>query len=165
MHITSVSVIGGGYLGSRLALALNRDKYEVKVSFRSKPPKAKVKGVQYVYCDVSDGQVIAEETLFQADCVIICIPPGFRRGLGEIYPANITAILEMAQNNGCSHVIYTSSTGIYSEAGFFDEVVTGKGQVLYWPQSISWSKLDEIEFKESTAGVMMILSKADFKAA
>lgn len=34
------------------------------------------------------------------------------------------------------------------KAGFFDEVVTGKGKVLYWPQSISWDKLDEIEFKD-----------------
>ena len=36
---------------------------------------------------------------------------------------------------------------ICMKAGFFDEIVTKKG-VQYWPQSISWDKLDEIEFKE-----------------
>lgn len=36
---------------------------------------------------------------------------------------------------------------ITMKAGFFDEVVTAKG-VQYWPRSISWDELDEIEFKD-----------------
>lgn len=37
---------------------------------------------------------------------------------------------------------------IQMKAGFFDEVVTAKGVVMYWPQSISWEDLDENEFKK-----------------
>lgn len=37
---------------------------------------------------------------------------------------------------------------IQMKAGFFDEVVTEKGEALYLPQSIAWDKLDEIEFKD-----------------
>lgn len=37
---------------------------------------------------------------------------------------------------------------IQMKAGFFTEVVTGNGKILYWPQSISWDSLDEIEFKD-----------------
>jgi len=37
---------------------------------------------------------------------------------------------------------------IQMKAGFFDEVVTEKGKVLYFPQSIAWDRLDEIEFKD-----------------
>lgn len=37
---------------------------------------------------------------------------------------------------------------ITMKAGFFDEVVTGEGKLLYWPQSIAWDKMDEIEFKD-----------------
>ena len=37
---------------------------------------------------------------------------------------------------------------ITMKAGFFDEVVTAEGKVLYWPQSISWDKLDETEFRQ-----------------
>ena len=33
------------------------------------------------------------------------------------------------------------------KAGFFDEIVTKKG-IQYWPRSISWDELDEIEFKK-----------------
>jgi len=36
---------------------------------------------------------------------------------------------------------------ITMKAGFFDEVVTAKG-VQYWPKSISWDELDEIEFRD-----------------
>lgn len=36
---------------------------------------------------------------------------------------------------------------ITMKAGFFDEVVTEKG-VMYWPQSIAWEKMDEIEFRD-----------------
>lgn len=121
MSNKSVSIIGGGYLGSRLVAALNQDKYKVKVSFRSKQPKTKVNAEEYIYCDVTDGLVSADNELFKADCLVICIPPGFRKGLGEIYPANITALVDKARKSGCNHVIYTSSTGIYPEVGFFDE--------------------------------------------
>ena len=34
------------------------------------------------------------------------------------------------------------------KAGFFDEVIGDKGNVIYLPRSIEWSKLDEIEFKD-----------------
>ena len=34
------------------------------------------------------------------------------------------------------------------KAGFFDEVVGDKGNVIYLPRSIDWSKLDELEFKD-----------------
>lgn len=37
---------------------------------------------------------------------------------------------------------------ITMKAGFFDEVITAEGKVLYWPQSISWDELDEIKFKD-----------------
>ena len=34
------------------------------------------------------------------------------------------------------------------KAGFFDEVISDKGKVIYLPRSIAWDKLDEIEFKD-----------------
>lgn len=37
---------------------------------------------------------------------------------------------------------------ITMKAGFFDEVINAEGKVMYWPRSISWDELDEIEFKD-----------------
>ena len=34
------------------------------------------------------------------------------------------------------------------KAGFFDLVITEKGKPLYLPKSISWDKVDEVEFKD-----------------
>lgn len=34
------------------------------------------------------------------------------------------------------------------KAGFFDLVVSEKGQNVYLPKSVAWDQLDEIEFKE-----------------
>ena len=34
------------------------------------------------------------------------------------------------------------------KAGFFDEVIGDKGNIIYLPRSIAWDKLDETEFKE-----------------
>jgi len=37
---------------------------------------------------------------------------------------------------------------IQMKAGFFTEVVTANGKIMYWPQSISWDQLDETAFKD-----------------
>ena len=34
------------------------------------------------------------------------------------------------------------------KAGHYDAVVTPKGETMYWPQSVDWSKLKEPEFKK-----------------
>lgn len=34
------------------------------------------------------------------------------------------------------------------KAGFYDEVISDKGKVVYLPRSIEWTKLDELEFKD-----------------
>ena len=34
------------------------------------------------------------------------------------------------------------------KAGFYDEVISEKGKVVFLPKSIAWDKLDEIEFKD-----------------
>ena len=37
---------------------------------------------------------------------------------------------------------------IQMKAGHYDAVVTPKGETMYWPKSIDWSKLEEPEFKK-----------------
>jgi len=33
------------------------------------------------------------------------------------------------------------------KAGFFDEVISDKGKVIYLPRSIAWDEIDELEFR------------------
>lgn len=116
-----VSIFAGGYLGVRLAEQLNAEKYQVKVSFRSNPPKKLVSGVTALKCYVEDGVVKGDTSLFECDVLVICIPPGFKKGLADSYPTNISALVEMAQKQQVKHIVFTSSVGIYTELAVNDE--------------------------------------------
>lgn len=117
----SISIIAGGYLGSRLAIELNHLKHPVKLSFRNNKPKQQVTNIDYHFCDISQGQVTANSALFESDILVICIPPGFKKGLGDFYAHNIKSIVDMATKGGVEQLIFTSSTGIYPKHGIFDE--------------------------------------------
>ncbi|MDC2889168.1 hypothetical protein [Psychrosphaera algicola] len=112
----TISIIANGYLGSRLATKLNQQKNRVKVSFRANTPKEPISDVEYLPLNIENGQLSGDLTLFDAEVVVICIPPGFKSGLAESYPANISAIVNEAQKHKVRHIIFTSSIGIYTKS-------------------------------------------------
>jgi nucleoside-diphosphate-sugar epimerase len=118
----SVGIIGGGFIGNALARELNNKKYQVKVSFRSNEPENKVLGIEYYYCDVSEGSESLSGPLFNVDSLVICIPPGFKNKVGEFYASRIKTLIEAAQNQDVKQVIFTSSTGIYTKLGINNEL-------------------------------------------
>ena len=124
----SVGIIGGGFIGQALASLLDKQKYQVKLSFRSKRPEVTGLSISVHHCDVSveSGQtkVEADRELFKVDCLVICIPPGFKKGLGDSYTTKIQTLLEQAQNDNVKQVIFTSSIGIYDQKGKVDELST-----------------------------------------
>lgn len=117
----TISIIAGGYLGSRLATKLNKQKNRVKVSFRANAPKEPISEVEYLPLNIENGELTGDLTLFDAEVVVICIPPGFKSGLAESYPANVAAIVNEAQNRDVKHIIFTSSIGIYTKSQKNDE--------------------------------------------
>ena len=132
----SVSIIAGGYLGQRLADALNCSKYEVKLSFRLNRPKFNVNWQSWYQCELAEGRLSYDEGLFDSDCVVICLPPGFKLGVGKYYPAHVSSLVEQAVLHGVNQVIFTSSVGVYAEKGVFDEnspipAASVKQQALY----------------------------------
>ena len=136
MQNQRVGIIGGGFIGKALAESLNEEKYEVKLSFRSNKPEIAKSNVELVYCNVGESEVEADSTLFNVDSLVICIPPGFKKGLGDYYAPKIKSILKLAQIGGVSHVIFTSSIGIYTESHKVDEFTeltlgSDKAKALY----------------------------------
>jgi nucleoside-diphosphate-sugar epimerase len=117
----TVSIIAGGYLGSRLAKRLNDLKYKVNVSFRTSEPKDPINGVEYTHLAINDGTIAGKQSLFDCDTLVICLPPGFKSGLADSYPTNISNLVELAQDKGVKHIIFTSSTGIYTKSAKNDE--------------------------------------------
>lgn len=132
----SVGIIGGGFIGTALAQRLNKDKYDVTLSYRSNKPELAVLDVNYEFCDVDKDSVTGGEALFQVDTLIVCIPPGFKKDMGDSYTPRIKTIINKAQNNKVKQVVFTSSIGVYSKAGINDEnteldFAVNKVKVLY----------------------------------
>ena len=116
-----VGIIGGGFIGNALAQSLNKDKYDVTLSYRSNKPELAILDVNYEFCDVDRDSVTGGEALFQVDSLIVCIPPGFKKDMGDSYTPRIKTIINKAQNSKVKQVVFTSSIGIYSKAGINDE--------------------------------------------
>lgn len=121
MLTKTVSIIAGGYLGTRLAQNLKQQKYQVNVSFRTNEPKPIITEVNYYPMQFVDNQLEGDMALFECDTMVICIPPGFKSGLADSYPATISALVEKAETSGVKHIIFTSSTGIYTKSQRNDE--------------------------------------------
>ncbi|MDA8621430.1 NAD(P)H-binding protein [Psychrosphaera sp.] len=131
-----VGIIGGGFIGTALAQSLNKDKYDVTLSYRSNKPESTILGVDYDFCDVERNSIIGGEALFKVDSLIVCIPPGFKKDMGDSYTPRIKTIINQAQNSKVKQVVFTSSIGIYSKAGINDEnaeldMSVNKVKVLY----------------------------------
>ena len=123
-------------MGQRLALSLSLLNYSIKLSYRTKAAKLDNKLVSHFYCSLSQGQVQYDEGLFDADSLVICIPPGFKQGLGDFYASHIKCLVEKARESQVKHIIFTSSVGVYSKSGIFDEsskldLVTEKQKALF----------------------------------
>lgn len=124
----TVGIIGSGFIGKALAEYLNARKYQVKLSFRSNRPELSTSSISVHHCDVKeqDGKVYldADTSLFMVDVLVICIPPGFKKGLGDSYTAKTLSLLNEAQKQGVKQVVFTSSIGIYTQTGKVSELST-----------------------------------------
>lgn len=133
---TSIGILGGGYLGQRLVAAFDCDKYDVSVSYRSKPINYKKSHVKELFVELNKGQINGDLSLFSVDCLIICVPPGFRKGMGNFYALDIKSVAQQAYKQGVKQLIFTSSTAIYEQSGICDENTApllqgNKAKVLY----------------------------------
>lgn len=136
-----VGIIGGGFIGTALAEALvtnqsDEQKYQVFLSYRTSRQKLTNSAINQAYCDASGETLDAEETLFNVDSLVICIPPGFKKGLGDSYSTKIKSLVERGYFSGVKQIIFTSSIGIYPEGGEVDEntaldLSTDKAKALY----------------------------------
>lgn len=117
----TVGIIGGGFIGKALAAHLNREKYTVSLSYRSKKPEKPISGIEYCYCDLNEDNPQIANAMLNVDCMVICIPPGFRNGVGDFYATRIKTLLDVVHEDKVKQVIFTSSTGIYTQESKISE--------------------------------------------
>ncbi|MDN3653726.1 NAD(P)-binding domain-containing protein [Thalassotalea ponticola] len=127
----TVAVIGAGWLGRPLASALAQAGYNVIATSRTEQkceqlrqsitsPTARTNAVQV---SVVDAPHLLNDVLLTASHWVICIPPGIRHGRTN-YPAQIEALMQLAQTDRCAlqQIVLISSTAVYNGlSGVVDE--------------------------------------------
>ena len=112
-----VSILGCGWYGKALALALIKDHFSVKGSVTSedKFQILQQEGIRPYLLKLGNEDLPMPQDFFNCDILVISIPPRTRSGEGDSYLAKLSAVINSILMNGVKKVIYISSTGVYSE--------------------------------------------------
>ena len=121
-----VGILGCGWLGTPLAIALLGKGYRVRGTTTRKEqlPALSEKGID-AYCLrlESDGfRGPADAFLDGLQSLVFNIPPGLRRNPNSDYTAKIRHLDAQLEASGCHRLIYVSSTAVYgNQQGKVDE--------------------------------------------
>ncbi len=112
-----VSIIGCGWYGKALALALINNGISVKGSVTTVDKFEPLQRIGVIpYClKLGDENQQAPPDFFSCDIIVICIPPRTRSGEGESYLLKITEVIDNLIKYRVKKIIYISSTGVYGD--------------------------------------------------
>lgn len=117
--ISSVAIVGCGWLGLPLARVLLEDGMIVKGS-TTNPTKLNVLkdiGVEPYLLNVPS-EMLPDPSLFNVDCLVLNLPPGRRNpNVFRDYPLAIAQIVDAFKDlTGIKRIIFVSSTSVYGES-------------------------------------------------
>lgn len=116
--IKRISILGCGWLGFPLAVALLEDGYEVlgSTTTEEKLERLAEAGIQPYLIKVGSEITGQIDDFFRTDLLVINIPPGRKRAdVMERYPQEIKTLLERALAGQIRRVLFISSTGVYQD--------------------------------------------------
>jgi nucleoside-diphosphate-sugar epimerase len=114
-----ISIIGLGWLGLPLAKSLQKKGFSVIGSTTSWEKKERIteNGVLVFQMELAPQPIgIGFTKLFEADIMIITIPPKSQQQPGNLYLKQLKYLKEMISKSEIKKVIFISSTGIYPES-------------------------------------------------
>lgn len=113
----NISILGAGWLGLPLGKALAREGHEVKGSTTSEDKLDAIQqaGMEPYLIDLDrEGELPPD--FFQADLLIITLPPGRRDPeVRKNYDRRIQKVIQAVRKSPIQYLIYTSSTGVYGD--------------------------------------------------
>lgn len=113
----TITIVGGGWLGRPLAHYLESIGHHVFVSKTTSEgvEQLKQEHLNAFQLDLSAevSQVTQQISTTQADIVIGCFPPGFRKGNGEEYADYWKTLADACVNANVGRVVMVSSTTVY----------------------------------------------------
>lgn len=117
--MTTVSIIGLGWIGEPLAIHLQEKGFHVLGSTTSfeKLENFSKKGLKAIRFSLNPHpEGIGFNALFQSEILVVNIPPRTRTGNGEFHLEQLKYLRSLLDNSPIKKVIFVSSTGIYPEA-------------------------------------------------
>ncbi|HCX75328.1 MAG TPA: epimerase, partial [Algoriphagus sp.] len=116
--MNKISIIGLGWLGLPLAKNLQEKGYEVigSTTTGEKVKKLEAEGITSVQFSLEPyPKGLGFQKLFEAEILVITIPPRSRTQSGERYLEELKFLKSMLQNTSVKKLVFVSSTGIYPE--------------------------------------------------
>ncbi|RBL91329.1 Rossmann-fold NAD(P)-binding domain-containing protein [Chitinophaga flava] len=141
-HLPKISILSCGWLGKPLAQHLQRTGYTVKGARTTAAgvqelQEAGIDGYQVV---LSESQLDAPDTFWDADILIINIPPRNRERGTEAHVQEIKILKEKLETTSIKKVIFVSSTSVYADV---NDMVTEHNMVM--PETPNGIALREVE--------------------
>jgi len=118
MNTGTISILGCGWLGLPLGKHLLTKGFSVKGSVTSPEKFGQISdaGISPYRIILHDSQVqIDDSAFFEADVLIISIPPRRIGGIERVFPAQIGQLIPFILKSGIRKVIFISSTSVYPE--------------------------------------------------
>jgi nucleoside-diphosphate-sugar epimerase len=115
-----ISIIGLGWLGTALASLLKAQGHTVlgSTTTQEKLVQLKASGLDALHFYLSPQPEGTDfDRLFQSEVLVITLPPRSRSGEDATYLAQLQQLRILLDASTVKHVIFISSTGIYSEQG------------------------------------------------
>lgn len=116
----TISILGCGWYGLPLAKELLRQGYRIKGSTTSADKLATLQGdgIEPYLINFENGKNRFDAHFFDADLLIISIPPKSKSPSLKDYPDKIKAIASAAENAAIKQIILISSTAVYADGNF-----------------------------------------------
>lgn len=116
----TVGVLGCGWLGLPLAVALLDKGFQVKgtTTSESKLPQLEKVGIEACQINLKSSQILGpvETFLNGLDILIINVPPGLRNNTESTYIGKMIQLHRMVVAGNVNKIIFVSSTSVYGKA-------------------------------------------------
>lgn len=117
--IETISILGCGWYGFPLAKALKSHDYSIKGSTTSPEKMQALRGadIEPYLVSFEENHLAYDPQFFLSKILVICIPPKKSTGSQSTFPAKIQNIINAATDGSIAHIIFISSTAVYSDSG------------------------------------------------
>ncbi len=145
-----ISILGCGWLGTQLGKNLLLEGYQVKGSTvtASRVFELAEAEIKPFYLKIEPGMVkMGSGDFFNADVLIISLPPGRDISVESVFPEQITEIIKLIRQFNITKVLFISSTSVYEETN--GEVYEGEEGNPEKPSGRALLKAENLLFNET----------------